>query len=72
MDKLFYKKTERPVNGNYYYLFNKRGNIGILCGEGEWEEENQCFYDNNEDRTYYLEDIDYYMNIPTEEQLDNL
>jgi hypothetical protein len=72
MSKLFHKKTETPVNGNYYYLIRKYGTTGNIIGEGEWEDENECFYDNNEDKTYHLSEIDYYMEMPKEEQLDNL
>ena len=72
MKKLFHKKTEIPVNGCYYYLIAKYGKHGNIVGEGKWEEDNQCFYDNTNDKEYYLDNIDYYMEMPDDEQLENL
>ena len=72
MEKLFHKAEETPINGSYYYLLKKYGRYARIIGEGEWEEDNECFYDNNDDRTYYLNDIDYYMETPDQDQLDNL
>ena len=66
MEKLFHKAEETPINGSYYYLLKKYGRYARIIGEGE------CVYDNNDDRTYYLNDIDYYMEMPDQDQLDNL
>ncbi len=67
MSKLFHDIVkEIPEDNEFYYLFNTHG---TLIGEGEWEEENQCFYDNENDITYNVEDLDYFMEIPTLEQM---
>jgi len=72
MDKIFHNSSETPIAGSYYYLIRKFGRYGRIIGEGEWEEDNECFYDNDNDRTYHLSEIDYYMELPEQDQLDNL
>lgn len=70
MSKLFHDIIkETPENGQYYYLFNK---YGTLVGEGEWEEDNQSFYDNENDETYNIDYCDYFMETPSENQMKAL
>ena len=70
MSKLFHDIiTEEPVDGEYYYLFTK---FGALIGEGEWEADNQDFYNNQDDITFLPENIDYFMSAPSKEQLKSL
>ena len=70
MSKLFHDIiNEVPEDGQYYYLFTK---YGALIGEGEWEEDNQCFYDNENDIQFNPENLDYFMETPTIEQMKTL